>query len=372
MFDEIISNYEKLHLIQFDLEGAGFGAMLLQTLNQLRYCDKNNFYPIVAYTENNRSAFFDRSKGVTLWEQYFEPVRPFSYTDLTRLRKKVNIESCIHTLSTAEALRISEEHTNSVYTYPFGKWRIQGVGDLDRWYNSQRKKGRETVAKYIRPKLSIQRKVDTFFEINLADSFVLGVHIRGTDLHYAPAVSPAEYFPYVDEYIKKESSLKLIIATDQSQYLSVFEERYGNRVVSSNAFRSDNEIAPFQRKEISPYQKGEDVLVDILLLSKSNFLLKGCSNVGEMALYFNPKLECLDIGYKKDKAYGQDYGKGWDNMTNPPAWKLISQRGLQEIAGDVSSQNKRQLALYNFRKWTKRLRVYMGKMKRVFEWTKHH
>ena len=48
------------------------------------------------------------------------------------------------------------------------------------------------------------------------------------------------------------------------------------------------------------YTKGEDVLIDCLLLSKCDFLLKCTSAVGEYALYFNPQLRCIDLNHTQD------------------------------------------------------------------------
>ena len=45
----------------------------------------------------------------------------------------------------------------------------------------------------------------------------------------------------------------------------------------------------------SPYRRGEDVLVDLLLMSRCDFLFKGAAAVGEYALWFNPSLECHDF-----------------------------------------------------------------------------
>tara|TARA_B110000046_G_C12634323_1_gene250010 strand:+ start:344 stop:487 length:144 start_codon:yes stop_codon:yes gene_type:complete len=39
-----------------------------------------------------------------------------------------------------------------------------------------------------------------------------------------------------------------------------------------------------------PYQKGVEVLVDVLLLSRVEFLLKSTTNVAEFAIYFNATL----------------------------------------------------------------------------------
>ncbi len=345
------------------MEGAGFGAIILVTINQLRYCERENIYPVVSYTAECKNAFLDPTMGGELWEQYFEPVMPLSYQMFKEHSKTIDLSKHILKLSSDEAIKISEEHPESVYSFPFGKWRTQDLGDLDEWYAKERAKGRETIGTYVKPKAHILQKVESFYQENFSNKFVLGIHIRGTDLHYAPVVSPAEYFPHIDAWLEKEPTLKIFLATDQAQYIPVFEQQYGDRIVYSDAFRSDNEVAPFQRNELSPYKKGEDVLLDILLLSKVDFLIKGSSNVGEMAMYFNPNLECLDLGYKKEKAFGQSYDQGWDNHTNPPAWKLVNKRGLHQLAKDASSQSMAQLFWYHARKRAKSLRIYFGKIK---------
>lgn len=364
MIEEILKDYDKIHPIQINNEGGGFGAIILITINQLRYCERNNYYPVVAYDSSCRNSFFDPTKGEELWSQYFEPVMPLSYAELKPHWQELNRQGRLHELSSEEAIKISEEHPQSVYSFPFGKWRAEDLGDLDQWYAMERAKGRESIGRYVEPKAHIKEKVEVFYEKYLNNSFVLGIHIRGTDLHYAPVVSPAEYFPYIDQWIEQEPTLKIFLATDQAQYIPVFEKRYGNRLTYADCFRSDNEVAPFQRTELSPYQKGEEVLLDILLLSRADFLIKGSSNVGEMALYFNPGLECLDLGYKKQKAFGQSYDQDWDNHTNPPAWKLVSQRGLDTVAKDAATQNTLQRFWYELRKKLKVARIKGGIAKR--------
>lgn len=367
MIQEILKKYDKIYQIKIDMPGAGFGAVLLTTMNMIRYCERNNFYPIVSYDAHCKTAFFDANYGNELWSQYFESVMPLSYHAFQNLVKEIPLaqDKIVH-LSTEEAVKTSEESFESIYSFPFGKWRSEDLGDLDKWYATQRAKGRETMGRYVQPKSHIQEKVTAFYEKHFTNNFVLGLHVRGTDLHYAPVVSPAEYFPHIDACIEKEPDLKIFLATDQAQYIPVFKDRYGERITYSDCFRSDNEVAPFLRKELSPYKKGEDVLLDMLLLSRCNFLIKGSSNVGEMAMYFNPKLECLDLGYKKQKAYGQSYDQDWDNYTNPPAWKLMSKRGLDHIAKDTDSQNRRQRIWYNARSMAKRLRIFLGRIKQKF------
>ena len=250
MVSEILKSYKKIYPISIDMEGGGFGSVILITINQIRYCERNNLYPVVAYGSHCKNAYFDASLGNEMWSQYFEPIKEFGYDLLQEAFKEGKLEGHLHRLSSAEAIKVSEEHPHSVYSFPFGKWRSADLGDLDKWYALQRAKGRETVQKYIRPKAHILKKVDDFYNRYCRDSFVLGLHVRGTDLHYAPVVSPAEYFPHVDQWIEKQPRLKILLATDQAQYIQVFEEKYGDRVVYSDSFRSDNEVAPFQRERV--------------------------------------------------------------------------------------------------------------------------
>lgn len=373
MIEGILNKYDKICPIRVDIPGAGFGAVILTTLNMVRYCERYNYYPVVSYDKDCKTAFFDPKEGKELWEQYFEPVMPLSYENLgEEISGNQDLTNKLFSLTSEEAIKISEENPDSIYSFPFGKWRSENIGDLDAWYATQRAKGRETMGRYVKPKAHIQKQVEDFYQKQFSNSFVLGLHIRGTDLHYAPVVSPAEYFPHIDVYVEKEPSLRIFLATDQAQYIPVFEERYGDKVVYSDCFRSDNEVAPFLRKELSPYQKGEDVLLDILLLSRTDFLIKGSSNVGEMALYFNPLLDCLDLGYKKDKAFGQSYDKDWDNYTNPPAWKLVSKRGVDYLAKDTDSQSITQRIWYLIRSMAKRLRIFLGKIKQGFSTHNEH
>ncbi len=68
-------------------------------------------------------------------------------------------------------------------------------------------------------------------------------------------------------------------------------------MLSYATIRSTTRINPKNMNDGRGYQRGEEVLIDALLLSKTNFLLKCTSNVGEVAIYFNPSLKALDLSY---------------------------------------------------------------------------
>lgn len=347
---EAIFGHRQIYHMRMDLDGAGLGAIILHVISLLRYCERENLYPVVDFDADCVNAYFDPQYGNNTWHQYFEPVQPISSDELRSHIKELENQSLIHRLSSDEAKKICVEHDDSVYSFTFGRWRDQHIPDLDQWYAHERAKARETVSKYIKPNTSLSAKVDDFVAQHFSNDFTIGLHVRGTDLHYAPIVAPAEYFPHVDRWIEEQPKLKIFLATDQLQYLEVFQKQYCDRVIFIDCFRSDNDVAPFNRTEISPFTKGEEVMMDMLLLSRCDFLIKSSSNVGEMALYFNENLSCLDLGYKKVKAYGEDYGKLWGVRNNKAAWNLVKKTNLDKIDSSSASQSTLQTVLFLFRK----------------------
>jgi hypothetical protein len=126
--------------------------------------------------------------------------------------------------------------------------------------------------------------------------------MRGTDkgtAHSPPElmriVKPEEYFPEIDAYTEEHGPCRILIGTDQDQFVDRMRERYGDRVVSRDAIRARGVRNPFEIQDGQGYRKGEDVLIDCLLLSRCDHLLKCTSAVGEFALYFEPALPCVAV-----------------------------------------------------------------------------
>ncbi len=320
-------------LIRPPLIGAGFAACVLTVLNYLRYCEREGLVPVVQIDESCRSRFLEAHYGDNAWEQFFEPVGPWSSAELQRLLDGPDAAAYAARLrhvndSLPDAIKADDD---SIFTWTFGRWRTHPPDDLRGWFDEQRRKGRETVRRFVRVKPHVQEKVDLFVARDLQDAHVLGLHMRGTDLHYAPPVSPAEYFDPIDRYLGAHPDALLYLATDQVQYLDVVRRRYGDIVLSYDCLRSSTATAPFEMDEGSPYRKGEDVLIDILILSRCNHLIRGASNIPEMAIYFSDGLESLDLSLEKRFAFGQDYMGRWSSLAARPAWEMIGRTDLDEV-----------------------------------------
>jgi GT2 family glycosyltransferase len=288
---------------------AGFFAYVNFVINQLMHAERNDLHPVVFFgrwSGDGENPFFSPEHGDNMWDYYFEPVAGLTYSDLMKKVRDPNdptSDSDLMTLKSDDMWWLHDHDPESAYTYPHGgeTARYEQIDEPAHWYKKQRERARWVVERYIRVKPHVAQKVDDFVRAHFGDGKVIGVHMRGTDKgtaslprHLMRIVKPQEYFKYIDDYTQENSPAKIFVATDQQQFLSQVRNRYGGRVLSYDAKRATGLLNPFQVKG-DGYRKGEDVLIDCLLLSRTNFLLKCTSAVGEIAFYFNPALAGIDL-----------------------------------------------------------------------------
>ena len=128
---------------------------------------------------------------------------------------------------------------------------------------------------------------------------ILGVHLRGTDkgkyLSTAGSgrpIGPTEYEPYVSAFLKAHGpSAKVFVATDSPSYLEEVKRKWpADRLIyRSEVLRHESNVAFVGGKGggkrnggaaaigSGNYRKGEEVLLDMLLLSRCDWLLHAAS-----------------------------------------------------------------------------------------------
>ncbi len=287
---------------------AGFFAYVNFALNQLIYAGQHGLRPVVRFgprSGDGPNAFYDPRRGENIWDYYFEPVEDLTYADIEAKIDDVEDAltfSDLTTLTVDELWKIHCEEPRSIFPYPHSMHYHREI-DVE-WYAEQRARANEVIQRHVRVKSHILDKVDLFERDHFAGTGVLGIHMRGTDkgtAHAPPSlmrvVKPEEYFPHIDAYTDEKGPCKIFVATEQQQFLDQMTARYGDRVVSYQAVRTSGIRNPFELEGGNGYRKGEDVLIDCLLLSRCDFLLKCTSAVGEFAMYFNPKLACVDLNH---------------------------------------------------------------------------
>ena len=279
---------KKHFIIKSGDENAGFTAYIKFALNGILHAEQHDLIPVVNFDNSIRNFFYEESYGENTWEYYFEPVAEVSYANVIAN----NLPNC--TLKERQ-FRNQNSHPNPdrVDTFWKSDRKIGGdehKGDPKKWLESKRKTARQLMKRYVRVKPHIRKVVDNFVNENFNNKNIIGCHVRGTDFSYATATSVEKYFEILDT----QKDVHIFLATDQTQYVELFKERYGDeKVLTYDSLRSDNDVAAFELENGSPYKKGEDVLIDTLLLSRTNSIIKCAAAGGEFALWFNENLEVL-------------------------------------------------------------------------------
>jgi hypothetical protein len=253
---------------------AGFFSYVLQALQNLSVIDNTEDKIFIKYKSS--MLYLDPRVGDNVWDYYFH--QPFSFTreDIINNEKEevVFIESDV-ALPLCHAARPT-------------------AAMLER--------GRQLVSKYIRVKDHITSKVDTFIADNFGDKKYFAVHRRGTDHGKdAPLLDIDDYIKRTDELFE-EYDLGLI-CTDEQSTINIFKKRYGEKIKCYDSIRCDNDIGVHYSVGLqSPYKMGEDVLIESILMSHSDLLIRTVSGVTIFSmLYGNPEVEDIDLHIKYDK-----------------------------------------------------------------------
>ena len=271
--------------------GAGFFALMAYALNQITWADANGYASYVDFgprcRDNRANRYYDASRGTNVWEYYFFPVS-------AALATPQSLQ-----LSTKQLFYLHHLAPASIQTYPHGlykalkvpKWRYDY-----HWHLMMRGRASSLLQRYVRLKPGPLHTVRNFYRSRIlslgADRPALGLHLRGTDKLRnigGRIVSPEEYKPLIEHYLKRRPNAVLLLATDSPTFLEKMRVAYGERLVVYDALRSERN-AFADRQLADNYKKGEDALVDALLLSCSNFLIKPASALSEFSAYFNPDL----------------------------------------------------------------------------------
>lgn len=153
--------------------------------------------------------------------------------------------------------------------------------------------------KYIRVLPAIEDEVTAFLgQHTTRDTFLIGVHYRGTDkVNNWPYRIPS-FQTFIDliqltiAQYHAEASYKIFIATDDRDFLHKARELYGSRVFflesAPRANSADKKSTGVHKSsEFDPYDKGHSAVIDWLVLSRTNFLIKNRSGLSDTAIIKN-------------------------------------------------------------------------------------
>ena len=243
-------------------EPAGFFSVFHTVLGALDFMEISSDCCGLIVNFEKKGFYYDKEYGKNWWKYYFEPIDIGKKTDV--VKKFSNDEQSFFTLNSE--------------------------------FNMSRKRGNELIRKYIFLKPHVQNRINNFYDNNLQGNYIIGVHYRGTD-----KCLEADIVPYKDVYehlqaiIKDRHSYKILIATDDYYFLNYMNVHFPGRIIATNSIRSDEGAAVHFIEKGHTYKKGEDAIVDCILLSKCDLLLKTSSNLSNCSIKFNPKIPIIEL-----------------------------------------------------------------------------
>jgi hypothetical protein len=281
----MLISMQKPHVC-IDIKGAmGFGAMLTVTASIFNYCQKNNFFPNVRWT--NPLYGLD---GEDWLERYFNRNTPqfnmlysafYSFADVPtndRWQTGLTIERANHLFN--QYLTLKDE------------WILEGI-----------------------------RLAEEKFEHQMT----LGVHFRGTDkAAEAPRISWETVQQAVDVSLD-EGLTRIFVATDEPRFLNMMVGRYGRSRIADLDCQEIHDDTPAHVAKGDPYRKGYEALMTILILSKCAKVVRTPSHLSAWSKIMNPQLNFISLGKPYQESFWFPEREFWKIPSPESAYASASQ-----------------------------------------------
>lgn len=226
---------------------------------------ENGQYPGFLVDYADEGAYYDTALGLNWWNYYYAPLRIGK--NAAEYRKA----------TTRERIKFSK-HAE---------------------FTLSRERCHQLIEKYIKIKPVIRDLIEKFVKVHF-NKFMIGVHYRGTDKKIeCPRVEYDQIIAKVEE-VSKECGVKnpkIFVATDEEDFLAYIKTCFPNRVVAYDSIKSRNGL-PVHLTDTDKYKKGEDAIVDCLLLSKCDYLIRTNSNLSLCSGLFNPNIPMFEVSKK--------------------------------------------------------------------------
>jgi hypothetical protein len=242
----------------------GFFAQLTWLLLILKYCEDHQLIPNVCLSGQYR----DPKRGSNWLDYYFDLITPLTSEEV------------------AERVR---------YTKKVGEFGELG---LPMPHRMSLEESTRIFCKYLKPKPHIIALADDFWKHIEADGHVVGIHFRGSDkTTEAPRVSWEHCRTTLQTRLRLDQNIKaVLVASDEQQ----FHEYVAQSVKDVPVFAYNDHFRYQPGDKLPPhrvgggeYEKGEDALINALLLSRCSTLIRTTSFLSAFATIFNPEIKVI-------------------------------------------------------------------------------
>jgi hypothetical protein len=170
------------------------------------------------------------------------------------------------------------------------RWQSDLAGVVE--IQMPRARGADLVRRHFRARPHIISRVESFASLNFSDTYVVGIHYRGTDKYLeTPRIPYEAVVSAVRDKIRPigVGRFKLFVATDEQAFLEHLKALFPDCLLYCEAFRSvDGQ--PIDIRMGDNYKKGEEAILDCLLLARCDCLIRTSSNLSLFSTFFNPAI----------------------------------------------------------------------------------
>ena len=274
---------DKYYVIRCNQPQCGLFAIFMYVLDHIAYAKDNGYVPVLSMKKYD-CLYKEKHKingTYNPWEYYFKPI--------TNITIKDKLKAGIITLGKVSFLRYK-----GIYYYAQKSKNVlpekQRIEELHK-----------LVEQYIQFQPALQQELEEHCcEMRSKYQRIMGIHVRGTDMHVAgkqhnKPSSKLMDFSMLQAIVKKNDIDGILLCTDDSEVVEKFKEYFGNKLFVTDSIRQINgkvEGVHFDKalgrgRDGHKYLLGKEVIIDMYLLSKCNVLVCGPSNVAFAAMIYN-------------------------------------------------------------------------------------
>jgi hypothetical protein len=256
--------------LQIESGGCGLLGDTFMTINGLMFCSRHGLRGRPNWKA--RCLYYDPERGGNAWDYFF--TSHFAATTANEREFVVRVP-----------------YRPSAHSFAPSHGR------------SARQVAAEAVRAYAMPQQWLSAYVDALVRQWFDGEPFVGIHIRGTDVRRGfenrKSVSLGDYETALRRILTEGIASKVYLATDEISAINHFKNLLGKDLVTQPCIRSEDGRSVHGHYDGgvpgSPFQKGKEVLVDSLILSRSRHLIRGHSRVTCYSLCLNSQLPFTDL-----------------------------------------------------------------------------
>lgn len=251
--------------------------------------------------------------GTGIWGHYFEPVSTFVPGDRSCENKLYATIGLDDIYLIIPGLHGYADNAVRCWRYDYlPEYVSKPHQSLHSWLAPQRERAARVVQLYFRFRPYLRQRADMANPDCSINHPCLGIHVRHSDKAAGRRViDVAEFLPYCQQFVN-QGGVQIYLATDSAAVVTEIQTRWPEAIAAKvrtvNVVRSKDATAVFDMA--SHHTTNQEVLVEILALSRCQFMVHGHSAVSEAAIWTNFALHGTSVNLEdKDCLDARQFGE---------------------------------------------------------------